>query len=557
MLIWNSIRKQSFALGAVGVLLSGTLSGQPGGETQGPSEPAVIDSAEAAPQGAGRLTEQRTGTFAVGPGMRFRLLTDIGSIKIHTAPKDLPSSQMRYVVRIESDRTQPEAAKLVKQFSVSARTTPDGVSITGVAPWKQFRGRVWVYFDVSLPRGAQVDVQTHAGNIETEDVDGRAVLLTSGGNIFAGNLGGTKAAGARLETAGGHITVGDVRGGLVAITGGGHIAAGTVTGDATMRTSGGHVRVESIAGVAALETGGGNIVVLRANSRVTATTAGGRIEFGEITGGIRAKTGGGGIRVNQVIGPTDVSATSGSIYLTKVKNSVNASTESGGITAWFATEGQKQASSQLVCGQGDITVYLPRNLSVTIDAAIEMAAEHRIEAEPALGMRMNPTVSATGARSVRGDATVNGGGQILKLRTIAGNIRLRYMDGAGLSDGGDVTPPPPPPPPPGQNSIAAILTSLWSSRVAVGSDEMKSLLRHSVRPAYSQSAKSNRLQGMVRLEVQIGKEGNVEDVKIVYGPPILSQAAMEAVKQWRYKPYVLNGNAVPVVTAVYIDFRLE
>ncbi len=534
------------------------------------------------PQNPGRLTEQKTGTFMVRPGMRFKLLTEIGNVKIRTAPKDLPPGQMRYVVRVEADRTQPEAEKLVKQFTVSARTTPDGVWLSGQAPWKHFRGRIWVTFDVSLPRGAQVEVQTQAGSIETDDIEGRTVLITAGGNIFAGRLAAGTSAGARLETSGGHITVSDVYGGLTAVTAGGHITAGNVQGDAVLRTGGGHLRVGTISGSAQLETGGGNILVQKASARVNATTAGGRIEFGEITGGVRARTGGGGIRVGEVSGPTELAAISGSIYLTRVSGAVNASTESGGITARFVGEAKAQAPSQLVCSQGDITVYISRSLPLTIDASIEMASDHRIYADPGLGLKVNASASGAGGRSVRGEASVNGGGQVLKLRTVSGNIRLRFNDGAEISGeylytlspeekakfeaekakeiGEALNQPRAKEPGPSGGTLSdwqRKLREMFTGKVPVNALEMRSRLVHSPRPAYPQAAKLNRLQGMVHLDVQIGKDGTVEDVQVISGHPLLASAAAEAVRKWRYQPYMVNGSPAKVLTAVYIDFRLD
>jgi protein TonB len=70
-------------------------------------------------------------------------------------------------------------------------------------------------------------------------------------------------------------------------------------------------------------------------------------------------------------------------------------------------------------------------------------------------------------------------------------------------------------------------------------------------------ARLQRVEGVVRLEVKISKEGAVEDVDVESGHPLLVPAAVEAVKQWRYRPFLLNGQAVPVVTKVDIEFRLN
>ena len=77
-----------------------------------------------------------------------------------------------------------------------------------------------------------------------------------------------------------------------------------------------------------------------------------------------------------------------------------------------------------------------------------------------------------------------------------------------------------------------------------------------VPPRYPEDAKAARVQGMVILECTISPEGNVTDVRVLRGIPLLDQAAIHAVKQWRYTPTLLNGVAVPVVMTVTVNFRL-
>jgi protein TonB len=75
-------------------------------------------------------------------------------------------------------------------------------------------------------------------------------------------------------------------------------------------------------------------------------------------------------------------------------------------------------------------------------------------------------------------------------------------------------------------------------------------------PAYPPGAKAARIQGHVVLDVIIGKDGSVLEIKLVSGHPLLAPAAMEAVKQWTYKPTLLNGEPVEVKTQVDVNFTL-
>jgi protein TonB len=81
-------------------------------------------------------------------------------------------------------------------------------------------------------------------------------------------------------------------------------------------------------------------------------------------------------------------------------------------------------------------------------------------------------------------------------------------------------------------------------------------LIHKILPAYPPLARSARIQGQVVLQAVIGKQGVIEDLKVLAGHPLLAPAAIEAVRQWRYRPYVLNNEAVEVETQITVNFSL-
>src|SRR3954453_438863 len=96
-----------------------------------------------------------------------------------------------------------------------------------------------------------------------------------------------------------------------------------------------------------------------------------------------------------------------------------------------------------------------------------------------------------------------------------------------------------------------------SDTVRISSGLAVSNITYKVDPTYPPEAKQARIQGMVVLLVKIDKEGRPHDIKLVSGVPELGQAAIDAVSQWRYKPYKLNGEPVEVETAVQINFTLN
>ncbi len=94
------------------------------------------------------------------------------------------------------------------------------------------------------------------------------------------------------------------------------------------------------------------------------------------------------------------------------------------------------------------------------------------------------------------------------------------------------------------------------SPVAMSADSADSSLLHRVEPDYPEAARQQNIQGSVVLEVHIGADGAVQDVRVASGPPLLAQAASDAVKQWKFKPHLVNGSPVEMQTRVNLNFRL-
>jgi TonB family protein len=117
----------------------------------------------------------------------------------------------------------------------------------------------------------------------------------------------------------------------------------------------------------------------------------------------------------------------------------------------------------------------------------------------------------------------------------------------------------------GRAAQAALLVGLFATGLAlaaedavirVGGNVQQANLVSQVTPVYPAQAKQDRIQGTVQLQVVIDKEGHVEEVSVLEGPDPLIQAAADAVKQWTYKPTLLNGEPVKVQTTVTVNFTL-
>ena len=86
---------------------------------------------------------------------------------------------------------------------------------------------------------------------------------------------------------------------------------------------------------------------------------------------------------------------------------------------------------------------------------------------------------------------------------------------------------------------------------------MEGNLIHRVEPPYPPIAKQIRLQGVAVVQAFVSPQGTIERAQVLSGPALLAQAALNAVKQWRYRPYYLNGTPIEVETQVTVNFRLN
>jgi protein TonB len=107
------------------------------------------------------------------------------------------------------------------------------------------------------------------------------------------------------------------------------------------------------------------------------------------------------------------------------------------------------------------------------------------------------------------------------------------------------------------NSTAAIPRVATPQRVRVSQGVSTGLLIKKVQPNYPPLARQARIQGQVVLQAEISREGTIQNLRLISGHPMLAPSAIEAVKQWRYKPYLLNGEPVAVETQVVVNFTLS
>jgi hypothetical protein len=232
--------------------------------------------------------------------------------------------------------------------------------------------------------------------------------------------------GGNVQGSGGDIEVGNVSGALRCLSGGGAIRVDSAGAAVWLETAGGEISVHQAGGPVQASTGGGNIRVERAASTVVARTSGGLIQVQQADGPVTAESSGGAIQVNSANGVRCESA-GGAIRLRNVAGAVHAFANSGSIMAELGAgagdSGHAMANSVLSTNAGDITVLIPSNLALTIQAVNETGGSGRINSDfPQVrpqpgGMRGMGPLMAEGA--------LNGGGPLLRVNVVAGTIYLR------------------------------------------------------------------------------------------------------------------------------------
>jgi len=104
--------------------------------------------------------------------------------------------------------------------------------------------------------------------------------------------------------------------------------------------------------------------------------------------------------------------------------------------------------------------------------------------------------------------------------------------------------------------VPAKQSEVAKPQLTVPPEAMRRRIRHQVMPEYPQTARQAGVEGTVVLDAVVGADGAVTQMKVISGPPALSLAALDAVRWWRYEPYIVNGQPATIETTVAVDFRL-
>jgi hypothetical protein len=339
----------------------------------------------------GYWTQTASGTVNVPAQARLQI-ESTGSVVVRGQAGGEISYTLRKRVRGGSEA---DARRVFEQISVRSRMQGNTVVLVTDSP----SGRhPIVDLEVRAPKTLQqVRLRTNGGAVEAYDLDGEVDAETGGGVVRLDRIGKRASA----ISGGGELAIGTVNGPVRAMSGGGSIRIDKAGGDATVESAGGSVTVKEAWGPLRVATAGGNISVEKASAGVSATTAGGMIEVGTAAGGVKCVSAAGAIRLKNVSG------------------ALNADTMAGSIIAELV--GNHLLNSVLRTAVGDVTVFIPSNVAVTVRARNESGGRTARIVSDFPEVRIQATPMSTSVA----EGTINGGGPVLAVSTANGTIYLR------------------------------------------------------------------------------------------------------------------------------------
>ena len=321
--------------------------------------------------------------FPVASGGKLTIDADFGAIDVQSAEDDNLSVRVRRAAQLKADR---RAGEILKNFDVQMTHEAVDVNIEAkfrgpIKQWKKTKKRLDVQFEIVVPRNYTLDLKTADEEISVVDIVGDVNVHTAG-------------AGLRLQ---------NIIGRIDGKTSGGNIDLKAFEGDAALRTSGGTITLEAGTGDVKAKTSGGNIKVTEVMGAVNGETSGGNVTLRECKGGADVKTAGGSIEVEND-GPV-LAKTSGGSIRCQLQETVS----SQNLLLDLETTG------------GSINASLVPDIAATVDAKVlggSVTTEFPVAAE---------TTGVVKPDQLQG--TINGGGPLLRLFSVGGNIILRKTEG--------------------------------------------------------------------------------------------------------------------------------
>ncbi len=317
--------------------------------------------------------------------------------------------------------TKEEAARLLADFALDLKVNDGGreIVLNGESRSERRSNSLDVRFTIKVPAQYSVDVSTGGGGIEIGDLEGNVDAETAGGGINIGDVTGDVDA----ETSGGGIDIGRVGGVLNAETAGGSIRVKKGGKTSTVETAGGSISIEAADGPIEADTAGGRISIGPTKGSVQLETSGGSITVDSVEGEVRAETSGGSIAINGASGDIRVGTSGGSISVRGAAGAVEAETAGGDIEVEMLP-GNGDRHCTLETAGGDITLSLPGDLKANVDAELRIQKRGWSNKDYDIYSDFKLDIDKKEGRLISARGKINGGGNMVRLRTTNGDIRI-------------------------------------------------------------------------------------------------------------------------------------
>lgn len=341
--------------------------------------------------------EESAGSLAAAKSLRVK--TSSGAIQAQGNQQNSVTYTIRKHVRASSEEA---ARREFARLRVYAANSAEGGIIRGERE-NYVRGSI--DFDIQLPRQISfVRLETGSGHLLARNIKGRVEAITGASTIQLDEIGG------------------DVH----ARSGGGDIEIGKAGGDVRVETGGGGIHIGSAGGKVFAVSGGGELSVGSAQAMVLQTGAG-AIHVDKCTGEVTASTGGGSVDLSEVM-HARVSSGGGSIKAIRIAGGLRVDTGSGPIVVDLAATRGSFTESRLETAAGDIVVYIPDDLGITIRAAVELANGEGIVSKDFPGLQVSHGSQQLGPREIWAEGSLNGGGPLLHVHTTTGTITFKRRE---------------------------------------------------------------------------------------------------------------------------------
>jgi DUF4097 and DUF4098 domain-containing protein YvlB len=340
-----------------------------------------------------------------------------GSIRLEGYSGD----RISYLVRSISPASPHRSEQDLPQYKIASyvRGTTSWLVAT---PRNERSGLRAIEFLVRVPqRVRSVNLDTSGGDVNVHNVGGRVSIVSGGGSLYIDDVDGMVSAStggqdidvgtvegdARFRTGGGKISIRKVKGNLDAFTGGGAIFLGTGMRNAFLESGAGDIHVSFCGGELKVQSGGGNLIL------------------GDVQGPANIRTNGGNLQLRSAKGFVQAHTTAGNIELDGVPGA-DASSEVGSIVAKFEPSSRRNPNSLLKTAIGDITVFLPADIAITVRASVALGKNHTINSDiPGISIASEGTDWSS---SLTAEGKLNGGGAVLEVHTGDGNINFKRLD---------------------------------------------------------------------------------------------------------------------------------